>query len=155
LSLSPSDELHKPYDSYFTDYAKQARILVGGRHIDEGLRILEGYPTEKVLEVKPEGKDNRASLVMDLGKMVPVSRLRIVWRDPSSVPTSCKIDFSEDGKVWQDWLQVKNTVVDAYDQWPGFEYYAPGERTARYVRYSPLGDDAAKPIKLRQLSLFR
>jgi hypothetical protein len=155
LSLRPSDRLEKPLDAYFTDYAKHAKVLVGGAFVNAGLHILKGYPGKKLLEVDPRAGGGNNSVVLDLGKSVPVSRLRIVWADKASVPRSWKIDFSEDGKSWKEWAAFNPAVTDNFDQWPGFEYYAADDSPARYVRYSPTGEDAKKPIKLRQLSLFK
>ncbi len=92
---------------------------------------------------------------MDLGAVVPISRLRIVWGAKDSVPQEWKVEISEDGASWKPWLSIEKSVTDAYDQWPGFEYYAPEQSAARYVRYVPAGEAAKKPVKLRQLSLFR
>jgi hypothetical protein len=154
LAPLPSDRLREPVDSYFVDYAKKAKVLVNGDFVNEGLRILKGYPGEELLEVDPRGgADN--SLVLDLGKSVPVSRFRIVWADKASVPGSWKIEFSEDGKSWKEWAAFEKTKTDDYDRWPGFEYYAADETSARFVRYSSAGEDAKKPIRLRQISLYR
>jgi hypothetical protein len=93
--------------------------------------------------------------MLDLGSVLPVSRLRIVWGDEKSVPENWQIEFSEDGKDWKPWLTVNETQTDSYDQWPGFEHYSSKETPARYVRYIPFGGDASAPTRLRQLSLFR
>ncbi|MEJ2716318.1 MAG: discoidin domain-containing protein [Deltaproteobacteria bacterium] len=155
LPLLPDDQLKPPLDSYFVDYAKQAKVLVDGRLADRGMHILKGYPGKAVLQVQPDGKGDPPSVVLDLGKVVPVSRLRIVWGDEKSVPKGWKVDVSEDDASWKNWITMKNTRVDPYDQWPGFEYYAEGDTPARFVRYQPLGADANGTITLRQLSLFR
>ncbi|MGC8660414.1 MAG: discoidin domain-containing protein [Desulfomonilaceae bacterium] len=150
LPLNKYDKLENPPDSYFVDYSKEAKVLVDNKANDNGLEILKGYPGPKGLEI-PEGKTSH--IILDLEKVVPVSRLRIVWGGKESVPKSWKIDVSEDGQNWKNWLNVTETKTDNYDQWPGFEYYAGAESSARYVRYSQ--DDTGKEIYLRQLSLFR
>lgn len=152
LDLLPSDSLQPPLDSYLTDYAKTAKVLVNGTFTNEGLHVLKGYPTESQLEVKPA---SNPAVVMDMGKVAPVSRLRIVWGDRQSVPASWKIQLSEDGKTWKDWLVIDKTQTDRFDQWPGFEYYDTKETPARYLRYVQTGDDAGNEIRLRQLSAFR
>ncbi len=155
LPLSKDDTLQDPLDSYFLDYAKNAKVLLDGQPADRGLHILKGYPGEELLSV-PAGKANKGPTVeMDLGAVVPISRLRIVWGDSDSVPQQWNMQISADGTIWKTWLTVTKSITDAYDQWPGFEYYASEQSPARYVRYVPIGEAANKPVRLRQLSLFR
>jgi hypothetical protein len=144
-----------PLDSYFRDYAKDARVYVNGQVTDRGLHILKGYPDQEALDVPPAQKDREAGVMMDLGEVVPVSRLRIVWGGKESAPRDWAMEFSEDGKQWTTWAKFTDVKPDSYDQWPGFEYYAASESPARYVRYVQAGPDAGKEIRLRQISLFR
>jgi hypothetical protein len=155
LSLEPYDSISVPVDSYFQDYAKNSKVLVNDRPVDSGLHILKGYPGPNLLEVTRQGEGDSPAIVLDLGSVVPVSRLRIVWGDDKSVPTKWQIDTSEDGKTWKTWLSETDTATDHYDQWPGFEYYSLRETPARYVRYAQSAEGAGEVIKLRQLSLFR
>lgn len=154
MPLSPDDQIAAPFDSYMKDYSTLAKVLVAGKPSDRGQHILKGYPGPELLEVA-SNPGAPGPVVLDLGSMVPVSRLRIVWGDEKSVPAAWKIELSEDGQKWDTWLDVAKTVTDKYDQWPGFEYYAAGAKQARYARYTPKADDAKDPIRLRQLSLFR
>ncbi len=149
LSLKPSDKLLDPLDSYFADYAKEAKVTVSGKPRDDGLNILKGYPSDRGMKIDPVPD----GVVVDLGKALPISRLRIVWGSAQTVPKSWKLEISEDGKNWKDWLKVDKTNTDPYDQWPGFEYYAGIETPARFVRY--LQEPDGNEIYLRQLSLFR
>ena len=67
LPLDKDDTLQNPLDSYFVDYAKNARILIDGQPADRGLQIMKGYPGQELLEVQP-GKGNKSPAVeMDLG----------------------------------------------------------------------------------------
>jgi hypothetical protein len=154
LALLPDDPLKPPLDAYFTDYAQAARVMTGNHVLDAGIQILKGYPGPELIEVAADGK-TAGSVTLDLGQDVPVSRLRLVWGDNQSVPTSWKMELSEDGSTWTEWFTIPETKPDYYDQWPGFEYYAAGESPARYVRYTPVGADAVKLIRLRQWSLFK
>jgi hypothetical protein len=152
LPLKPHDVIHDPIDSYFTDYATHSKVLLDGKPTDSGLNILKGYPGAELLEVSAKGSGG-ASADLDMGSPRPLSRLRIVWGDAQSVPKAWSVDVSEDGTSWKPWLNVTDTKTDAYDQWPGFEYYAADETTARFARYA---DKSGTPaIRLRQLSLFR
>ncbi len=155
LELLPSDRLNEPLDLYFRDYAKKAKVLVKGAPTDEGMHILKGYPGEKLLDVKPSEGNRPPKVTLDFGEVLPISRLRIVWADEKAVPQSWKIKLSEDGETWTDWLSVDDTKTDRFDKWPGYEYYAPEETEARYARYVPEGAAADRPIRLRQVSLFR
>ena len=155
LPLFPDDTLKEPYDSYFDDYSKNARVLIADKPIDAGLHILKGYPGKAELKVSAKEAKASSGIVLDLGKIVPISRLRVVWGDTASVPKSWKIEFSDDGKQWMDWLTISDTKTDPFDQWPGFEYYSDKETQGRFVRYAQIGDDAGKDVVLRQISLFR
>lgn len=155
LSLRPQDKISQPIDSYFTDYSMKSRVLVNGSPVEGGLHILKGYPGPSLLEVASENNTEPIAVVLDLGSVVPLSRLRIVWGDSSAVPSEWQIELSENGDSWTRWVDEANTTTDGYDKWPGFEYYAPDEVRARYVKYSPRGVSATGPIRLRQLSLFR
>lgn len=155
LPLLRDDPLRPPLDSYMVDYAKDATVLVDGRPTDQGMRILKGYPGPEMLEVTAKGgSDQHSGLVLDLGQVLPLSRLRIVWADEQSVPKCWKLDVSEDGRNWKEWLNVNETRTDRYDQWPGFEYYSFEETPARFVRYKPSEAKDGK-IRLRQVSFFR
>jgi F5/8 type C domain len=153
IPLQPDDKIQDPADSYFVDYAKEATVLVNGKAVDRGLHILKGYPGRSVLEV-PQDKSKPESVVLDLGSTKPISRLRIVWGDKKSVPESWGMEISQDGTVWKKWFSIDKTNTDGYDRWPGFEYYAPQESQARFVRYTPTSKDGGA-IRLRQLSLFK
>ncbi|MBI5569494.1 MAG: discoidin domain-containing protein [Desulfomonile tiedjei] len=155
LPVPPNGPFDAPLDSYFQDYAKKSKVLVDGKATDSGLHILKGYPGQEVLDVSSEQQGQQPGVVLDMGAVAPVSRLRIVWADEKSVPGEWRADFSEDGKDWKTWLKQSETKTDPYDQWPGLEYYAASESPARYVRYEPTGGDKGKPIRLRQISLFR
>lgn len=158
LSLESSDSLHNPPDSYLQDYAKEAKVMVNNRHVNEGLRILKGYPGPDLLDVAPDEPSGQPSVVLDLGAVVPISRLRIVWGDEESVPEEWLLEISEDGAAWKNWIRVSGsgrTMTDGYDQWPGREHYNWQELPARYIRYTDSGQSQKKPIRLRQLSLFR
>jgi hypothetical protein len=155
LPLDKDDALKNPLDSYFRDYAKDSRVLVNGQPTDKGLSILKGYPGSDLLEVPPSGGNAPPEVVLDLGSVVPISRIRVVWGDKTSVPAKWRMDLSEDGSNWKTWFTADKMVADAYDQWPGFEHYSHQEMPTRYVRYVPMDEHAKNAVKLRQVSLFR
>jgi hypothetical protein len=155
LTVPSEGPFDGPLDSYFRDYAKEAKVLVNGQFTDRGLHILKGYPGPELLAVPAAEQTKAPGVALDLESEVPVSRLRIVWGDKESVPTHWRIDISADGTNWTPWITESAITTDSYDQWPGFEYYAPSDATARYVRYVQTDEDQAREIKLRQISLFR
>ncbi|MBM3299445.1 MAG: discoidin domain-containing protein [Deltaproteobacteria bacterium] len=155
LPLLQSDLILEPLDLYFKDYAKDSTVLLDGRASDAGLQILKGYPGPELLEATANPKAQPPVLVLDMGSAKPISRMRIVWGDKASVPKEWRLDISEDGNQWTTWLRVQDTRTDPFDQWPGFEYYAPEESKARFVKYVPLKDSATAPVRLRQLSVYR
>ncbi|MFH0821950.1 MAG: hypothetical protein V2B18_04315 [Pseudomonadota bacterium] len=154
LPLLPDDPLKKPYDSYFTDYAHQARVAAGGKVLEQSARIIEGHPGAEPLTVDPK-QMGEGGIMMVLGDLVPVSRFRIVWGSKDAVPQAWRVDLSEDGSNWKTWFKISQTRPDGFDQWPGFEYYAPNETPARYMRYVQEGEWAGRDASLRQMSLFR
>jgi hypothetical protein len=155
LPLEKDDALKNSYDSYFRDYAKDSRVLINGQPTDKGLSILKGYPGPELLEVSAAGGNAPLEVALDLGAVVPVSRVRIVWGDKQSVPDKWRMELSEDGSNWKTWFTADKVVADAYDQWPGFEHYSHREMPARYVRYVPMDGQTKNAVKLRQISLFR
>jgi hypothetical protein len=155
LPLLRSDVIQEPVDSYFKDYAKAATVLVDGKPTDTGLHILKGYPGQDLLAVAANPEHNTPGVVLDLGSVMPISRMRIVWGDEKSVPKQWQLDISKDGKEWRTWVEAGNTQTDHFDQWPGFEYYAPEESQARFVKYVPMEETASGSVRLRQLSVYR
>ncbi len=122
LPQGSNDALADPYDSYFKDYAGDAKLLVNGAPHSGGLQVLKGYPSQAdVLDV-PKSDADSPNMGLDLGSVVPVSRLRLVWADTKSVPENWRVELSEDGKQWKTLCNIQETKTDGYDQWPGFEY---------------------------------
>ncbi len=151
LELKPFDKLQEPFDTYFTDYSKSAKVLVDGKLTNVGLNILKGYPSGEALDISTPGAN--VELTLDLEKTVPISRLRIVWGSEKDCPTKWKMEVSSNGSDWRPWLNVESNVPDHFDQWPGYEYYAPSETEARFVKYTQTSSPGE--ISIRQISLFR
>lgn len=151
LELKPFDKLQEPFDTYFTDYSKSAKVLVDGKLTNVGLNILKGYPSSEALDIRTPGVN--VELTLDLEKNVPISRLRIVWGSEKDCPTKWKMEVSSNGSDWRPWLNVESNVPDRFDQWPGYEYYAPSETEARFVKYTQTSSPGE--ISIRQISLFR
>ncbi len=154
LELLPSDTLAEDIDSYFHDYSKNSKVFVRGQASNHGLRILKGYPGEEVFEVQHHN-GAPASLTLDLGSVKPVSRMRIVWADEKAVPDKWILELSMDGSEWKPWIKEEEFETDGFDKWPGYEKYLPKENIARYLRYTEKGSSAQRPIKLKQLSVYR
>ncbi len=154
--LTPGDSVEAK-NSYFWDLAYSAKVLRAPDQASPqtGRRnMLKGFPGEVLYASKPSTDNEKMEVVLDFQGIYPVSRLRIVWGDESSVPESWKVEVSEDGEKWDLFVQGDKTRTDDYSRWPGFEYYRPEPLGARYFRYVP-SSDTQTAIKLRCLSVQR
>lgn len=154
--LGPGDSTREK-DSFFWDMAASAEVSFAPESDSpqNGIKnILSGYPSDALYSSKPPQPGERFEVVLDVGETHPVSRLRLVWADESSVPEQWMVDVSEDGKEWKTFHQGDNKDTDNYSRWPGFEYYAAEPLQARYLRYRPLGT-VKGPIRLRTWSVSR
>lgn len=155
-ALGPGDGT-KEKDSFFWDMAASAEVTFAPEPDSPKngpKNILSGYPGDALYSSKPPKEGERFEVVLDVGDTHPVSRLRLVWEDESSVPEQWMVDVSEDGKEWKTLYQGDNKNTDNYSRWPGLEYYAAEPLQARYLRYRPLGAGKG-PIRLRSWSVAR
>lgn len=155
-ALSPGDQIdHK--DEYFWDLAASGRIVYApdAKAPEYHIRhVLAGYPGEALYLSKDLGPSDRAELILDMGDVRQVSRIRLVWGDKSTTPSAWEVDISYDQQEWNLFARGNNTEVDSYSRWPGFEYYAAVPKAGRYLRYRPLGD-SNQVIALRSWSVHR
>lgn len=155
-ALGPGDDT-RGKDSFFWDMAASAEVAFAPEpdSPDNGPKnMLAGYPGDALYSSKPPKSGERFEVVLDVGETHPVSRLRLVWADESSVPDQWMVDVSVDGKEWKTLCQGDNKRTDNYSRWPGFEYLAAQPLPARFLRYRPLGT-VKGPIRLRCWSVSR
>ncbi|MDQ7781527.1 MAG: discoidin domain-containing protein [Desulfomonilaceae bacterium] len=144
-------------NSFFWDFAPSAKVLYAppSDKPENGPRnMLSGYPGQAVYSsVVPSGVE-KAEVVLDVGHVYPVSRVRLVWADEESVPEKWAVEVSTDRNTWKTLVEATREHTDNYSQWPGFEHVASEPSEARYVRYRPL-DGKTRPIKLRCWNIQR
>lgn len=144
-------------NSFFWDFAASARVLYAPPPDSpkNGPKNMQaGYPGDAMYaSVAPTG-DQKAEIVLDVGRVYPMSRMRLVWADEQSVPEKWVMEVSTDQQTWRTFVEATGKQTDNYSRWPGFEYYAAEPLPARFIRYRPLGEDK-EPIKLRCWNLYR
>ncbi len=144
-------------NSFFWDFAASGKVLYAptpDKPENGPKNMLSGYPGRALYSsVVPSGEE-RAEVVLDVGHVYPMSRVRLVWGDRESVPEKWTVEVSTDREAWQTLVEAVKKQTDDYSQWPGFEYVAAEPLPARYVRYRPL-DEKKGPIKLRCWNLHR
>lgn len=155
-TLTSADQITDK-DAYFWDLAASGRIVYApdpkapeyhSRH------ILAGYPGEGFYLSKDLCPSDRAELILDMGDVRQVSRMRLVWGDEGTTPSAWEVDISYDQNEWQPFVRGSVKDLDHYSRWPGFEYYASSPMTGRYLRYRPVGD-SVRVIALRSWSVYR
>jgi hypothetical protein len=147
----------KNKNEFFWDLAASGSIIYAplpDAPQNQPKNMLSGYPGEEFYSSRDLTHEERAEVVVDLGEVHPLSRLRLVWGDEDSVPKQWDVEVSTDEKTWHPFVHGSGYKTDNYSRWPGFEYYAAEPVQARYLKYKPL-DDSKQVIALRSLSVFR
>ncbi len=140
--LSSGDQTAQK-NSFFWDLAASGRIIHAPdpKDSEHNVRhILAGYPGEAQYMSKTLGPSDRREVILDLGEVREVSRVRIVWGDKATTPQSWELDISMDEKDWKPFVKGQSSDLDGYSRWPGFEHYAAAPSSGRYMRYRPTGD---------------
>jgi hypothetical protein len=154
--LSQGDRIEEK-DGYFLDLAAMGTVLYAPQPESDAVgtdKMFSGYPSDALYASRAVGPEEKLEVLLDLGRAIPVSRLRLVWADEASVPGEWIMETSTDTETWQPFVQARRDQADNFAKWPGFEYYAAEPAQARYVRYRPLNGQS-RVIKLRLWSMFR
>ncbi len=155
MPLAEGDNINEK-DSFFWNGAPAARVVYAP-HADDPKNspsnMLLGYPGPSIYSSKEVGPDERFEVVVDLTRVLSLSRLRLVW-DNAHVPQKWAVDTSVDGADWKPWVQGDDKALDSFSWWPGYEYYGADPIQARYLRYKPI-ESANRSIRLRSLSVYR
>lgn len=155
-SLSDGDRVVEK-DSHFWDLAASATVAYAPAADlpDNGPKnMFSGYPGELLYSSRPLAPEEKLEVVLDLGRTFPVSRVRLVWADDTSVPEEWAVEASTDEKNWQPVARGDRKQTDRFSRWPGFEYYGAEPVEARFLRYRPM-TKGQRVIKLRSWSVFR
>ncbi len=154
--LSASDRIGEK-DTYFWDLAASGKILYAPPpdSPENGPKnMVQGYPSPALYSSKPVSPKEKLEVILDVGRVEPVSRMRIVWADKTSVPKKWVVEWSVDRTDWKTLVQSENAELDSLSRWPGFEYYGAEPVNARYLRYRPVGTKE-RTMKLRLWSVAR
>jgi hypothetical protein len=154
--LGRGDAIEKK-EEHFWDLAASATVVYAPapESPDQGPdKMLSGYPSESLYSAGLSNPDDRGEVILDLGELKQISRMRLVWGDRASTPGQWVVEVSTDQETWRPFVRVQDGSTDNYSRWPGFEYYAAEPMDARYLRYKPLGS-GPQAIKLRLWSVFR
>jgi hypothetical protein len=154
--LSAGDRIGEK-DTYFWDLAASGKIFYApppDSPENSAKNMVQGYPSPALYSSKPVGPKEKLEVVLDLGRVEPVSRMRIVWADKTSVPKKWVVEWSVDRTDWKTLVRSENAVLDSLSRWPGFEYYGAEPVKARYLRYRPVGTKE-RTMKLRLWSVAR
>jgi hypothetical protein len=155
MPLAEGDNINEK-ESFFWNGAPAARVVYAPPADDpknNPSNMLLGYPGRSIYSSKEVGPDERFEVVVDLTRVLALSRLRLVW-DNAHVPRKWAVDTSVDGADWKPWVQGDDKALDGFSWWPGYEYYGADPIQARYLRYKPL-ESANRSIRLRSLSVYR
>lgn len=144
-------------NSFFWDLAASAKVVYPVSETDRAnlaQNALRGYPGEAQFEFTPKSPDEKGEIILDMQKIYPISRIRIVWGDENSTPAEWEMEYSSDMNDWQTFVKSTSSEIDWYSRWPGYEHYLAEPVKARYLRYRPI-NDPNPGIKLRLISAYR
>lgn len=154
--LTPGDMVDDK-NSYFWDLAYTAKVRSAPDPASPATppgNMLRGFPGEELYASKPAAEKEKLEVVLDFQRPYPVSRLRIVWGDESSVPQSWRVEVSANEENWQLFAEGDKTQTNNYSRWPGYEHYRTDPLQARFFKYTQ-SDNRLRDIKLRCLSVQR
>lgn len=153
----PVKDLVRDKDLYFRNLALSASIVSAPESDGESnsvKNILRDYPGEPLYSSVEVSQDKPLELILDLGQVNEISRMRMFWGDESHVPENWKVDISEDGESWINWIEGSDKLIDGLSIWPALDYYSPITVQARFIRYKS-DDSKVRKISLRSVSVFR
>jgi hypothetical protein len=140
MPLTDGDKVESK-DSFFRNPTANAKIVYTPppENPEKGPQnFLTGYPGAVAYSSRKVSADERLEIVLDLGKIFTLGRLRLVWEDDSSVPSEWVVDVSRDGATWKEWVRGSDKELDTLSWWPGYEYYGTEPVHAQYLRYRPI-----------------
>lgn len=155
-TLTEMDQVREK-DLYFINFARSARVVSApepdgdSNPVDS---ILRDYPGEESYCSVEVPLEQNLELVLDLGQVVEISRMRIFWGDELSVPTKWQVEVSEDGVSWNSWIDGSDSLIDGLSMWPALDYYGAKPQNSRFVRYKSL-DPKVRKLLLKSVSLYR
>ena len=155
-SLTEMDQVREK-DLYFINFARSARVASApeadsaSNPVDS---ILRDYPGEELYSSVEVPLEQSLELVLDLGQVVEISRMRIFWGDELAVPTKWQVEVSQDGVSWNKWIDGSDSLIDGLSLWPALDYYSVKPQNIRFVKYISL-DPKVRKLLLKSISLYR
>ena len=156
MPLSEGDKVESK-DSFFWDPALTAKVVYAPPpdNPEKGpQKMLAGYPGPVAYSSRTVATDEKLEVVLGFDRTFPLSRLRVIWEDDSSVPSEWAVDVSTDGETWNEWVRGSDKGLDNFSWWPGYEFYGSEPVQAQYLRYRPIVSKERR-IGLRTLSVHR
>ena len=156
MPLSEGDKVESK-DSFFWDPALTAKVVYAPPpdNPEKGpQKMLAGYPGPVAYSSRTVATDEKLEVVLGFDRTFPLSRLRVIWEDLSSVPSEWVVDVSTDGETWNEWVRGSDKGLDKFSWWPGYEFYGAEPVQAQYLRYRPIVSKERR-IGLRTLSVHR
>ncbi len=156
IALDESD-LVRDKNLYFVNLARSAKVVSAPEAANSSSpvsSILRDFPGDEYYSSVSVPPGSPLELVVDLENTFEVSRIRIFWADESSVPNEWKIDVSENGQTWTNWIVGSDDLVDGLSLSPALDYYSSRPVNARYIRYSS-EDPENRKIAIRAINVFR
>lgn len=150
-------DLVRDKDLYFVNLARSAKVVSAPESDGSSNsvnNILRDYPGEEFYSSVEIPPDNFLELVLDLGQIFQISRMRIFWGDGSAVPRKWKVEISQEGESWTNWIDGSDGLIDGLSIWPAMDYYSPKPVNARFVRYRT-EDAENRKIVMRSISIYR
>ncbi|MGD9818670.1 MAG: discoidin domain-containing protein [Desulfomonilaceae bacterium] len=144
-------------DLYFVNLARSAKVIAAPKADDTSdpvNSILKQYPVEDSFSSVEVPIDSPLELVLDMGQVFEISRMRIFWGSESDVPGKWKVEVSQDNNSWSTWIDGSDSLIDGLSVWPAMDYYAPKPVNARFIRYSS-DDNEVRNMVLRSVSVFK
>lgn len=146
-------ELVHDKDLYFVNLARSAKVI-SAPDADKDSNpvniILKDYPGEELYSSVEIPGDNPLMLVLDMGQVFEIGRMRIFWDSEAAVPRNWQVEVSQDGESWSGWIEGSDKLIDGLSLWPALDHYSAKPVNARFIRYKS-ADPKVRKLALRSI----
>lgn len=150
-------DLVRHKDLYFVNLARTAKVVFApeaGKDSNPVNIILRDYPGEELYSSVEMSGDEPLMLVLDMGQVFEIGRMRIFWGSETVVPRSWQVEVSEDGESWSGWIEGSDKLIDGLSLWPALDHYSARPVNARFIRYKS-SDPRVRKLALRSISIYK
>lgn len=137
---SPAVLLHGHHNATYAD----SGVTYGDHYFLEALLRAQLIPSPRPALRPTMVRTSGPITTADLGSTRNVSGVSLRWLDGSTGATRFRIETSSDGGTWS---VARGAVSSGRSE--GFETYDVGDRSARYVRVTVLGNGAVRAVRVR------